>query len=99
RSGSGWRRRPRGERGNEHLRRWRTIAQRAMRAYPIVMAAPAFDNDPGFVERVEDLAVEQFVPESGIEAFDVAVLPGAARRDVGGLGTDGGDPLLHGLGD
>ena len=57
------------------------------------------DDDPGFRERVEDLAVEQLVPQAGVEALDEAVLPGAARRDVGGLGADSPDPVLHGLGD
>src|SRR3954467_2097492 len=48
---------------------------------------------------VEDLAIEQFVPEPGIEALDVAVLPRASRSDVGGLASDRRDPLLDGLGD
>src|SRR5215204_3038692 len=62
------------------------------------MPAPALDDDPRLVESVEDLAVEQLVPEPGIEALDIAILPGAAWSDVGGLGSDRRDPLLDGLG-
>jgi hypothetical protein len=39
------------------------------------------------------------VAPAGVEALDVAVLPGAAPLDVGGLGTDNRDPFLHCLGD
>jgi hypothetical protein len=61
------------------------------------MPSPALDDDPGFLERVEDLPVEQFVPELRVKALDVAVLPWAARGDVSGLAAYGGDPSLHGL--
>ena len=70
-----------------------------MRPDGIVMPAPALDDDLRLAQRVEDLAVEQLVAEPGIEALDIAILPGAARRDVGGLGPDRRDPLLDGLGD
>src|SRR4051794_14394464 len=70
-----------------------------MRPDGIVMTAPALDDDLRLAESVEDLAVEQLVPEPGIEALDIAILPGAAWSDVGGLGSDRRDPLLDGLGD
>src|SRR5262249_27177997 len=41
----------------------------------------------------------QLIAQAGIEALDVAVLPGAAPLDVGGLGTDNRDPVLYRLGD
>src|SRR3954463_5356351 len=63
------------------------------------MPAPALDDDLRLVESVEDLAVEQLVPEPGIEALDIAILPRAAWSDVGGLGSNRRDPLLDGLGD
>ena len=63
------------------------------------MAPPAFDDDLRFAQGVEDLAIEQFVAKAGIKALDVAVLPRTAGFDVGGLGTNRGDPLLHGFGD
>src|SRR5918993_837567 len=63
------------------------------------MTAPALDDNLRLAESVEDLAVEQLVPEPGIEALDIAILPRPAGRDVGGLGPDRRDPLLDGLGD
>src|SRR3954452_20741049 len=66
-----------------------------MRANRIVVTAPALDDDLRLAQRVEDLAVEQLVAQTRVEAFDEAVLPWAARRDVGGLRADGTDPLLH----
>ena len=51
---------------------------RGMRANRIVVTPPALDDDLGFPQRVEDLAVEQLVAQSRIEALDEAVLPGAA---------------------
>jgi hypothetical protein len=42
----------------------------------------------GLAESVEDFAVEQLVAQASVKALDVAVLPGAASLDVGGLGTD-----------
>src|SRR5262249_51326999 len=68
-------------------------------ALVVVVAPPALDDDLGLAESVEDFAVEQLVAQASVEALDVAVLPGAAPLDVGGLGTDSRDPVLHRLGD
>jgi len=38
------------------------------------VSAPLFDQDPGFAEREEDLAVEELVAEPGVEALAIAVL-------------------------
>jgi hypothetical protein len=43
-----------------------------------------------------NLAVEQLIAQAGIEALDVAVLPGTAPLDLGGVGTDNRDPFLTG---
>src|SRR5690606_12747580 len=40
---------------DEDLGRWRLVAERPMRAHGVVMPAPAFHDDPGLLERVEDL--------------------------------------------
>jgi len=69
-----------------------------MRANPIVVAPPAFDDNLSLFQRVEDLAVEELVTQARIEALDIAVLPRTARRDVGRFRADGRDPFLHGLG-
>ena len=63
-----------------------------MRADCVVVVSPCLDHDLRLLECVEDLAVEQLIAELAIEAFAVAVLPGAARLDVGGLRTDSSDP-------
>ena len=41
----------------------------------IIMSPPTLDDDPGLLERIENLAVEQFVAHSGVEALDVTVRP------------------------
>ncbi len=70
-----------------------------MRAHGIVVPPPALDDDLRLGERVEDLTIEQFIPQSGVEGLDKAVLPWAAWRDVCRLGPDCRDPLLNGLRD
>ncbi len=63
--------------GQSHpcLRRWRSISQRGMWPDDVVVDAPAFGQHAQFFDRVEDLTVEEFVPEFGVERFAVAVLP------------------------
>jgi len=41
----------------------------------VVVATPFLDQDLGFAQGVEELAVEEFTAEPGIEAFTVAVQP------------------------
>src|SRR5690242_2858327 len=69
-----------------------------MRPDSVVVPSPALDDDLRLAQRVEDLAIEKLVAQTRIEAFDEAVLPWAARRDVGGLRADRADPLLHRFG-
>ena len=63
----------------------------------VVEPPPALDHDAGLGEGVEYLAIEKLVTEAGVEAFDVAILPRAPRLDVGGPGSNGGDPVLNRL--
>ena len=65
----------------------------------VVVTAPALDDDLRLPERVEDLAIEQLVAKTGIEALDEAVLPRTAGRDVGGPCANSCNPVLNGLGD
>jgi hypothetical protein len=37
------------------------------------MASPAFDDDLGLAQSVEDFAVEQVIAKAGIEPLDVAL--------------------------
>jgi hypothetical protein len=56
------------------------------------MLPPGLDHSLGFLERVEDLTVEQFVAQLAVEALAVAVLPGTAWFDIGGLGANSCNP-------
>lgn len=47
---------------------------------------------------MEELAVEQFVPELRIEALAIAVLPRTPGFDVCSPGADGDDPVRYRLG-
>ncbi len=47
-----------------------------MRSLCIVVDARLLDDDLGFPKAVEDLAVQEFVPELAIEGLAVTVLPG-----------------------
>jgi hypothetical protein len=42
------------------------------------MLSPAFDDDPRFRQRVENFTVEQFIAKLRVEAFAIAILPGAS---------------------
>ena len=52
-----------------------------MRTFGIVKAPPLFDQDLGFDERMEDLAIEKLVSHSSVERFDESVLPWTAGHD------------------
>ena len=63
------------------------------------MSSPAFDDDLGLGERIEDFTIQKFVAKPGVEGLNEAILPRTSRHDVGGLRAHGSDPLLHRLGD
>lgn len=56
--------------------RRRPVAEGAVWSDGVVVAPPLLDEDLGFAQAVEDLALEQLVREPGVEAFAIAVLPG-----------------------
>jgi hypothetical protein len=85
-------------RWHEGLWRRRLVAQRPVRTQGVVEAPPALDSDPGLGERVEDLAIEQFIVEPGVEGLDEAILPWAARLDIGCLGIGRSDSISNSLG-
>ena len=68
-----------------------------MRPYGVEVAPPAFDDGLGLTQRIEYFSIEQFIAQ--VKALDVAVLPGAAWCDVGGLCAYGGNPLPNRFGD
>ena len=64
----------------------------------VVVVAPLLDEDLGLLQAVEDFAIEQLVPQLAVEAFAIAVLPGAAGLDVERLGTNTCQPAAYNLG-
>jgi len=64
--------------GCELLRR--QVAQAGVGTLPIVRNAPAFDLSPGVIERQEDVLVETFFSQPGIETLDIGILDRLARR-------------------
>ena len=68
--------------GDDALRCRGSVAKGTVRPDRVVVPAPLLDDDAGFFKSVEDLAIEQFVPEAGIEALAVTVLPRRAWLDV-----------------
>ena len=69
-----------------------------MRSDGVVVPSPAFDQNLSLVQGREDLAVEQFVPEPGVEALAVTGLPWTARLDEQCLYTDPAEPVPDCLG-
>ena len=57
------------------------------------MTTPLLDQHLGFLQHVEDLAIEELVPQLSIEALVVAVLPRTAGLDVEGLYIDPAEPI------
>lgn len=70
-----------------------------MRPLSGVMLPPTLDDDPGLGKAAEDLAIEEFVAELGVEALAIAILLRRARLDEGRPGPDNGDPVPDGDGD
>lgn len=44
--------------------------------FGIVVPTPLLDDDLGFLQRARDFTNWQFISGGGVDAFDVAVLPG-----------------------
>jgi|APSaa5957512493_1039668.scaffolds.fasta_scaffold223820_1 hypothetical protein len=83
---------------DDGFRDWRAVAQSTVFSDGVVVSPPLFDDDLSLFDGIEDLPVEQFVPEAGIEGLAVAVLPGRAEFNVSGFGPHRLDPVPNGLG-
>ncbi len=59
------------------------------------MTLPVLDDDSGLLQVVEDLAIEQFIAKLRVKALAIAILPRAARFDIGGPRPNSCNPLLH----
>jgi len=64
----------------------------------VVFLPPPLDHHPGLPQTVEDLPIEQFIPQLNIEALAVAVLPRAAKFNVERSGAHCGQPCPQHLG-
>ena len=64
----------------------------------VVVVTPLFDQDLGLLEAAEDFPVEQLVPQLAVEAFAIAILPGATRLDVERFGAHALQPAPDDLG-
>ena len=77
---------------DDGFRDWRAVAQSTVWSDGVVVFPPLFDDDLSLFEGIEDLPIEQFVPEAGIEGFAVSVVPRRAGFNVGGFDTDSMNP-------
>ena len=79
---------------DDHRCRW-PITQCAVRSMVIVVSSPRGGQYLRFLYTGEDLTVKQFISELTIEAFDIAILPWAARLDQQRLHAQPGEPGSH----
>ncbi len=56
------------------LRSGRAVAEGTVRPDGVVVAVPAFDQNPGFVQGAQYLPVQEFIVQLAVEALIVAVL-------------------------
>lgn len=64
----------------------------------VLLFPPVFDDDLSLPQRVEEISVQQFVPEPGIKAFDVSILPWISWFDEGCFRTNRLNPSHDVLG-
>lgn len=72
------------------------LAERAVRAYFVVIASPSRDCRLHVLQRGEPVFVEAFVAELAVEALDAGVLGGLAWLDQQQLHAVGDGPLVEG---
>ena len=71
---------------DDGFRGWWAVAQSTVWSDGVVVSPPLFDDDLSLFEGIEDLPIQQFVPEAGIEGLAVSVLPRRAGFNVSGFG-------------
>ena len=59
---------------DDGFRGWRAVAQSTVWSDGVVVPPPLFDDDLSLLQGIEDLPIQQFVPEAGIEGLAVSVL-------------------------
>jgi len=63
-------------------RRRRSVAQRRVRPDSVEVDAPAFGQHTQFLHRVEDLSIQELIPQLRVEALAMAIFPGRTRFDI-----------------
>ena len=67
-----------------------------MRALRVVLTAPAFDEDLGFLQRIEEFPVQQLIPQLSVKGLHVAILPRTPWLDEQGRDREQPVPRLQG---
>ncbi len=50
-----------------------------MRSMGIILPSPAFNDDLGFLQRVKDFSIQQFISQFTVERFHIAIFARTAR--------------------
>ncbi len=66
-----------------------------MWSHRIIVPSPAFDEHLRLFECVENLPIEQLVPQLAIERFNVTILPRAARFNIQRSHVQLAQPFAH----
>src|ERR1035441_1390727 len=61
---------------------WRSVVERAVRTFAVVLLPPACQGIPYIIQRTEPVCVEALVAQSPVEALDMAILHRPSRLDV-----------------
>jgi hypothetical protein len=67
---------------HDSLRCWRPVAQRRVRPLRVVFHPPPFRQNLCLLQRVKDLAIQEFVAQLSVETLTVSVLPRTPLLDV-----------------
>lgn len=59
---------------DEGFRRWWAVVQGAVGPVSVAVEVPVLNEDLGFAQGVEDLAVKQLFVKSGVKTFAIPVL-------------------------
>jgi hypothetical protein len=72
-----------------------SVAKRAVRATFIVFDPPTLQDNAGFAQIAEELAVQAFIAQLVVKAFNIPVLPWTPGLAVKGLDLLSLEPVLH----
>ena len=61
---------------------WSDVTQGTVWTYMVILPTPVFQHHPGLSQRPELFPVQALLPQTRIEAFDVTILPRAARINI-----------------